>query len=107
MTFITNEIKPQFFSFSFALSEPLTFRVYQKFKSQARITRLPVLILTHTHAEKIDHLMNQKNNNFIYNLLKLTMAIKATIPGKLCRVNLLMMVFYFKLKPIFATTPDA
>ncbi len=36
---------------------------------------------SHMHACKIDCFMNNKNNNFIYNLLQLTKALKAMIPG--------------------------
>jgi hypothetical protein len=39
---------------------------------------------SHTHADKIDHFIHQKNNYFIYNLLQLTIDMKATTPGTLC-----------------------
>ncbi len=38
----------------------------------------------HTHADKIDHFLHIKNYNFIYNLLQLTIDIKAMIPRTLC-----------------------
>ncbi len=38
----------------------------------------------HTRADKIDRFIHIKNNNFIYNLLQLTIDIQATIPGTLC-----------------------
>jgi hypothetical protein len=53
---------------------------------------MPARILTidiydfHTQADKIDHLMYKKNNYINYNFLQLTIAIKATIPGTLCRL---------------------
>jgi hypothetical protein len=61
VTFITGDIKLKFFSsFSFALSEPLMLRIYQKFKAQARKKHLPACVAnnagmrSHTHADKID-----------------------------------------------------
>jgi hypothetical protein len=51
---------------------------------------MPTRILTidihnsHTQADKIDHLLYKKNYYINYNLLQLTIAIKATIPGTLC-----------------------
>ncbi len=54
------------------------------------VTHLPARILTidiydsHTQADKIDCLKYKKNNYINYNLLQLTIAIKAMIPGTLC-----------------------
>jgi hypothetical protein len=42
VVFINKDIELRILLFSFALSEPLLFRIHQKFKTQARVTHLPV-----------------------------------------------------------------
>jgi hypothetical protein len=40
-------------------------------------------VSSHTHVDKIDHFIHIKNY-FTFNLLQLTIDIKAMIPGTLC-----------------------
>ncbi len=56
VTFVSNDIEPQFFFLSFALFKPIMFRIHQKFKAQARVTHLPARI-THLPGRILTHVL--------------------------------------------------
>ncbi len=84
-----------FFLFLLSLFKSLMLRIHQKFKAQARKKTLASVCNTHTHThvDKIDCFIHVKNNYFFYKLLHLTIDIKATIPGTLCRNIELGVIF--------------
>ncbi len=73
VAFIKKDVELRILLSSFAFSEPLLFRIDQKFKAKERVTHLPACVthmpacnLTidiydiHTQADKIDHLIYKK-----------------------------------------------
>jgi hypothetical protein len=90
-------LKLKFFVAFLAMSETiyqltilLKLRLELEIKARACVpahVRICQCVHSHTHADKIDCFIHIKNNNFIYNLLQLTIDIKAMIPGTLCRTS--------------------
>jgi hypothetical protein len=87
VTLIDKNIEPHFFPFLLLCPNHLLLEFTKNLRPKPFAgTRNTLAGMTpHTHADKLDHFI-YKNKNFIYNLLQLITAIKATILGTLCRI---------------------